>query len=733
MSAAPSKLAASFPKLTELGRALLLINNAPGLSRDEKTFLKNRALDKDETVFAATKVFEVEQDLEDAADTFKRIVTIGNPPEEDLTRKRKSSVQTQPASRRSSAAPAARARARSFVDDISELRELTGLQHYHVDEVMDRMISAAPKGYFTPLTFSQCFKAFMPKTGDDEQRDKYKRILERLFILFDADKNGVVDLTELASGLSLLCGGSLDDKITNAFALFDLNGDGYISLEEMKTYLASIFRVLFEVSPETAQAVGASSTVLADATAQECFAQADKDGDGRISFEEFKKWYSSPLMQHLQSMSSDIDLISAQAARPARKVSIKDSLTPLEELRQRSGLAAVNALDAVAHLTSVATNGSLDRQSFARAVISLLQKNKVKAADPKTIAHVFDIFDKDRNGVVDMDEMLSGLTMMCGGTEQDKVRAAFALFDMNGDGYISLEEMTKYMASVFRVMYDAKPSLKEELGVSAEDLGSVTAAQCFRLVDKNADGKVSFEEFTHWFRSAHSSNLDSTQRQMQDQATAQPAKRKGSGNFQLDLEELRQTSRLGVIPVATALNVLISCAEDNKLTRSQFTEAMLMLMEHSEATFSSSKEVEKVISRLFRVFDTDGNGVVDISEMAGGVALLCYGSHDDRVQAVFALLDENVDGFISPREMLQFMTSVLRVVYDASPEVEEAVGVSAEVLALETTKQCFLQADTDNDGQLSYEEFEVWYSSPKGLGPSMFASGSDSEQPTSRL
>lgn len=40
--------------------------------------------------------------------------------------------------------------------------------------------------------------------------------------MYDTDQNGVVDVVELATGLSLLCGGS-HDKVMEAFALYDLN------------------------------------------------------------------------------------------------------------------------------------------------------------------------------------------------------------------------------------------------------------------------------------------------------------------------------------------------------------------------------------------------------------------------------------------------------------------------------------------------------------------------------
>lgn len=39
------------------------------------------------------------------------------------------------------------------------------------------------------------------------------RLLDSLFDLFDTDDDGVVDMPELAAGLSVLCGGKRDDKV----------------------------------------------------------------------------------------------------------------------------------------------------------------------------------------------------------------------------------------------------------------------------------------------------------------------------------------------------------------------------------------------------------------------------------------------------------------------------------------------------------------------------------------
>uniref|UniRef100_A0A8B9I573 Calaxin n=1 Tax=Anser brachyrhynchus TaxID=132585 RepID=A0A8B9I573_9AVES len=58
-------------------------------------------------------------------------------------------------------------------------------------------------------------------------------VMDRVFRTFDRDNDSCISVEEWVEGLSVFLRGTLEERIKYCFEVYDLNGDGYISREEM--------------------------------------------------------------------------------------------------------------------------------------------------------------------------------------------------------------------------------------------------------------------------------------------------------------------------------------------------------------------------------------------------------------------------------------------------------------------------------------------------------------------
>ena len=182
---------------------------------------------------------------------------------------------------------------------------------------------------------------------------------------------------------------------------------------------------------------------------------------------------------------------------PAEQSAVERVLS-LEELRNLSGLGSLEVSDVFSVFASGAVDGLIDNRAFSECVAHIVAGRLSPGACDRVSDELFEIFDADGNGFVDFAELASGLSVLCGGSREDKVAAAFSLFDTNGDGFITREEMATYLTSVFKLIYATKPELNSTIGVGPEELGAVTADQAFADADIDQDERISFAEFQRY-------------------------------------------------------------------------------------------------------------------------------------------------------------------------------------------------------------------------------------------
>ncbi|KAK2723608.1 hypothetical protein QYM36_002074 [Artemia franciscana] len=130
--------------------------------------------------------------------------------------------------------------------------------------------------------------------------------------------------------------------------------------------------------------------------------------------------------------------------------------------------------------------------------------------------HVFRTFDMDKNGFIDFKarivgssktlllarqstpfretfapyftEFLLAIDVTSAGTPEEKLKWAFRMYDVDGNGVIDLQEMTKIVQAIYDMLGNASASRPAD---SAED----RARSIFARMDENGDGQLTEEEF----------------------------------------------------------------------------------------------------------------------------------------------------------------------------------------------------------------------------------------------
>jgi Ca2+-binding EF-hand superfamily protein len=154
------------------------------------------------------------------------------------------------------------------------------------------------------------------------------RLAPELYALFDTDASGGVNGLELSSALLALCGGEPRDKAVTLFRLSDADRSGTITPDEMRTFMKQVVstqRALFPPLPEGGEELLGSPADVAAATTAACFAEADKDGDGTLTLDEYLAWYlggsSGSSSSSSSSSSSDAPASDGQAGAAATPAS----------------------------------------------------------------------------------------------------------------------------------------------------------------------------------------------------------------------------------------------------------------------------------------------------------------------------------------------------------------------------------------------------------------------------
>lgn len=176
---------------------------------------------------------------------------------------------------------------RKMMDD---LRRESGFNQVELDAVMkvfEEVAMPDPVGTGKVIDRDGLIKGFtaLEKYGLAQVDWGASALVESFFSTFDSNNGGNIDMKEFTVGISMLTKGTLDEKIRLAFDCIDNNKSGFLDRVELGDFL----RCLIQAGPAVAGSTLVSTEQVNQMVTQ-AFAVIDVNNDEKISFEEFHKW-----------------------------------------------------------------------------------------------------------------------------------------------------------------------------------------------------------------------------------------------------------------------------------------------------------------------------------------------------------------------------------------------------------------------------------------------------------
>ncbi|KOM29852.1 hypothetical protein LR48_Vigan818s005000 [Vigna angularis] len=309
---------------------------------------------------------------------------------------------------------------------------------------------------------------------------------------------------------------------------------------------------------------------------------------------------------------------------------------------------------------------------------------------------VFDMFDIKRDGVISFGEFVRSLSIFHpNASEEKKIEFAFRLFDLTQSGYIEHHELKEMVLA----------ALTESDVTVPDDVVEAIVYRTMLEVDSKGDGKIDNEEWRDYVTQNPSLlkimtlpflNAISNSRSLPEYRTQKKVQLMGCccSKERLHLQDpaLLASQTYFKISEIEALHVLFK-----KLSSSMVDDGVISKEEFQLGILGSSKKRSLFTDRLFQLFDSKRDGVIEFGVFIRGLSVFHPAAPQaQKADFSFRLYDICQKGFIEREEVKEMICALLS---------ESDLVLSNDIIEVVLDKT-FEEADSKGDGRIDPEEWQ---------------------------
>lgn len=217
-----------------------------------------------------------------------------------------------------------------------------------------------------------------------------------------------------------------EEEMKIAFDTYDLDKNKFVGASEIRHVVSLI---------------GEKAT---DEEIDEMVRMCDTDGDGQVTFDEFRKMIITPQMtieaKPTQPLQYTRGIVRSDEEKYGDDIENMDLHQLMEKYTGGKKLKASFIKSVYKFIKGIRKDGVVTYPDFCEAM---------NAPESPFMDAMYNAFDLDGSGELEMKEFLVVLSMFTSSSESDKLKFSFMMYDEDGSGFLEADEVKQLVEATF--------------------------------------------------------------------------------------------------------------------------------------------------------------------------------------------------------------------------------------------------------------------------------------------